>query len=194
MATVSALTVFCGSSNAAAANYRTAVERLGRTLARQRVRLIYGGGNVGLMGVAANAALDADGEVTGVIPRHIMAAEVGHTSLTELIVVDTMHQRKHKMFELSDGFVVLPGGIGTLDETIEILSWRSLDLHEKPTVLVNIDGFWDPLIDLLEHTVQNNFSKTEIHDYYTVVHGVDEVLGAVEARMRPSKPARQDII
>ena len=194
MPSVSALCVFCGSSNAAAAVYRPAAHQFGQILGARGVRLVYGGGNVGLMGIVANATLAAGGTVTGIIPRHIMAVEVGHSALTELIVVDTMHQRKRKMFEMSDAFVVLPGGVGTLDETLEILSWRTLGLHDKPVVLVNTAEYWTPLIELLDHTVRNGFSATETPGFFSVVAEVDEVLGVLEAWSEPTKPSRQDII
>ena len=190
----SALCVFCGSSNAAQAVYRNAAHQLGEILGARGVRLVYGGGNVGLMGTVANATLAAGGKVTGIIPRHILEAEVGHGALTELVVVDTMHQRKLKMFEMSDAFVALPGGVGTLDETLEILSWRTLGLHDKPLVLINTAGYWTPLINLLEHTVKNHFSSAETRDFYSVVTDVDELLGALEAWSRPTRPSRQDII
>lgn len=194
MLSVSALCVFCGSSNAVPAVYRDAAHKLGKILGACGMHLVYGGGSVGLMGAVANATLAAGGKVTGIIPRHILAAEVGHVGLTELIVVDTMHQRKLKMFEMSDAFVALPGGVGTLDETIEILSWRTLGLHDKPLVLINTAGYWTPLINLLEHTVRNHFSTTETREFYSVAANVDDLLGVLETWSRPSRRSREDVI
>src|SRR6185503_522242 len=133
--------VFCGSSSRIADAHRTAAAELGTLIAARGLRLVYGGGRIGLMGVLADAALAAGGEVVGVIPQFLVDLEVAHTGLTELRVVPTMHDRKRAMFELADAFVVLPGGLGTLDETIEIVTWKQLGLHDKPVVLVEVGSF-----------------------------------------------------
>ena len=128
---------------------RDVAVRLGELLAREGITLVYGGGGVGLMGLVANAALKAGGRVVGIIPRFLLQREAGHPALTETVVVETMHERKLQMFERSDAFVVLPGGIGTLEELFEVLSWRTLGLHTKPIVIVDQGGYWEPLAALL---------------------------------------------
>ena len=141
MADIASLCVYCGSRFGERPDYRETAVHLGQEIARQGIRLIYGGGHVGLMGAVADAVLEAGGHVVGVIPKHLQDWEVGHKGLTEMHVVDSMHSRKQLMFELSDGFVALPGGIGTLDETFEIMTWRQLRLHDKPLVILDQDGF-----------------------------------------------------
>ena len=147
------LCVFCGSRQGQSPAFAESAIRLGRLLAARGIRLVYGGGSVGLMGILADACLEAGGEVTGVITRHLMDREVGHRGCTELILVDTMLERKTRMAELSDGFLSLPGGIGTLDELFEMLTWTQLRLHQKPNALLNVDGFYDPLIAFLRQSV-----------------------------------------
>lgn len=147
------LCVFCGSRQGQSPAFAESAIRLGRLLAARGIRLVYGGGSVGLMGILADACLEAGGEVTGVITRHLMDREVGHRGCTELILVDTMLERKTRMAELSDGFLSLPGGIGTLDELFEMLTWTQLRLHLKPNALLNVDGFYDPLIAFLRQSV-----------------------------------------
>src|SRR5207249_47919 len=151
MATVQRLCVYCGSSDRVDEVYRQAAVELGHALARHGVELVYGGGRVGLMGLCADAALAAGGRVTGIIPRHLHDFEIGHHGLTELHVVESMHERKRMMFELADAVAVLPGGLGTLDETFEVITWRQLRLHDKPIVVVDIAGYWQPFQDLVEH-------------------------------------------
>lgn len=147
------LCVFCGSRQGQSPAFAESAIRIGRLLAARGIRLVYGGGSVGLMGILADSCLEAGGEVTGVITRHLMDREVGHRGCTELILVDTMLERKTRMAELSDGFLSLPGGIGTLDELFEMLTWTQLRLHQKPNALLNVDGFYDPLIAFLRQSV-----------------------------------------
>jgi uncharacterized protein (TIGR00730 family) len=149
--------VFCGSRPGARPEYVAAAKALGEAIARQGAGLVYGGASVGVMREIADAALAVGGEVIGVIPRALVDREVAHHGLTELRVVDTMHVRKATMAELSDGFVALPGGFGTLDELFEILTWAQLGMHAKPVGLVNVCGFWEPLVRLLEHMVKEGF-------------------------------------
>jgi uncharacterized protein (TIGR00730 family) len=152
------LCVYCGSAEGADPRYREAARELGAGLAARGIELIYGGGRNGLMGAAADAALAGGGRVTGIIPAHLEHREVAHRGLSELVVVTDMHQRKRVMAERADAFAVLPGGIGTLDEMVEILSWRQLGLHEKPLVVVDIAGYWSPLAELFEHIVASRFA------------------------------------
>ena len=143
------------------ASYRNAAEELGRYLAVSKIALVYGGGNVGLMGAMADAALGAGGEVIGVIPKHLMAREVGHKGLTKMHVVGSMHERKALMSDLSDGFIALPGGLGTFEEFCEVLTWSQLGLHQKPCGVLNIEDYYSPLLQMFDHAVQERFLKEE---------------------------------
>ena len=160
------LCVFCGSNAGHQPIYRAEAEKLGRLLAAQGIQLIYGGGNVGLMGAVADACLNAGGQVTGVIPEALVGKEVAgrhvdHRELTRLEVVDSMHTRKARMAELSDGFVALPGGFGTFEEFCEILTWGQLGFHVKPMGLLNVNGFYDPLLAMFERAVGDGFLRAE---------------------------------
>lgn len=152
------LCVYCGSSVGADPCYLAAARELGAGLAARGIELVYGGGRNGLMGAVADAVLADGGRATGIIPVHLEHREVAHTGLSELVVVADMHQRKRIMAERADAFAVLPGGVGTLDETIEILSWRALGLHEKPLVIIDIAGYWSPLSALFDHIVGARFA------------------------------------
>ena len=151
--------VFCGSSMGVRPVYKEAAQTLGKTLASQKFRLVYGGGNVGLMGVVADAVLLAGGEVIGVIPEFLAAKEIAHNELTVLHVVSSMHERKTKMADLADAFIALPGGYGTLEEFCEILTWAQLGLHQKPCGLLNVERYFDPLLRLFDHAVKEEFLK-----------------------------------
>lgn len=151
--------MFCGSSPGSRPVYGETAARLGRLLAERGLGLVYGGGSVGLMGIAADAALAAGGEVVGVIPHALVLREVGHTGLTDLRVVGTMHERKALMAELSDGFLALPGGIGTLEEWFEAWTWGQLGLHGKPFGMLNVAGYFDPLLAMLDHMVGERFLR-----------------------------------
>ncbi len=149
--------VFCGSSMGLRPAYKVAAQAMGETLARRDLGLVYGGGNVGLMGIVADAALAAGGQVIGVIPEFLVAKEVAHTGLTKLHVVGSMHERKALMAELSDAFVALPGGYGTLEEFCEVLSWAALGLHQKPQGLLNVEGYYNPLLRLFDQAMTEQF-------------------------------------
>ena len=157
-ARIRSVCVYCGSAGAVDERYRAAAVELGRSLAKAGIGLVFGGGHIGLMGVAADAALAAGGHVVGIIPAALRDRELGHQGVSELVVVDTMHDRKRIMAERADAFAVLPGGIGTLDEFFEILTWRQLKLHDKPIFLVDVAGYWQPLRALLDHIVAHNFA------------------------------------
>ena len=152
-----AVCVFCGSSVGSRPTYPEAARRLGTVVAERGLRLVYGGGKVGLMGFLADAALAAGGEVVGVIPKALLEKEIGHEGLSDLRVVGSMHERKMLMAELSDGFVALPGGYGTLEEFLEVLSWAQLSIHEKPCALLDVDGFFGPLSSLFDSAVEEGF-------------------------------------
>ena len=149
--------VYCGSNPGANPAYARQAEALGRRLAEQDISLVYGGGNVGLMGVVADAVLAHRGEVVGVIPQQLVDWEVAHRGVTRLEIVDSMHERKQRMFELSDGFIALPGGFGTLDEMFEMLTWRQLGLGNKPCAFLDVGGFWQPLMAMLDTMVRERF-------------------------------------
>lgn len=181
MADITSLCVYCGSSGRVRQSHKDAARELGERLARSGIRLVYGGGRVGLMGIAADAALANGGEVAGVIPKFLEALEVGHTECTEFHVTDNMHDRKLKMATLSDAFAVLPGGLGTLDETFEILTWKQLGLHDKPIVLVDVDGFWTPLSNLIEAQIEENYIRAEHRDLYRIAPTVADVLPTIRS-------------
>lgn len=151
--------VYCGSNFNGNANLLTAIEDLAKTMANQNITLVFGGGSVGVMGVLANEVLKGGGKAIGIIPQFLMDKEVGHTGLTELIITENMHQRKQKMIDLAEGFVILPGGFGTLEELFEVLTWLQLGLHGKPIGVLNIDGFYDPLFAQMDLMVKNKFVK-----------------------------------
>ena len=167
--------VFCGSNSGAGEGYAEAARALARAIARRGLRLVYGGGNIGLMGVLGEAALAAGAHVIGVTPRRLLEREVVHTGLTELRVVDTMHERKALMAELSDAFIALPGGLGTLDELFEALTWTQLGIHRKPSGLLDAQGYFDKLAAFLDHAVEQRFVKAE-HRAMLVVEREPEAL------------------
>jgi uncharacterized protein (TIGR00730 family) len=181
----SSLCVYCGSSIGIDSRHMDAARDLGRLLARRHIRLVYGGARIGMMGTLADSALAAGGEVVGIIPGHLDKTEMGHRGATELIVVDSMHRRKFMMFELSDAFAILPGGLGTLDETFEMLTWRKLGLHDKPVILADIAGYWRPLLGLIDHVIAQGFAAPTDRDLYRIVATIEEVADAVERAPRP---------
>ncbi|MEU2348323.1 TIGR00730 family Rossman fold protein [Modestobacter sp. NPDC049651] len=180
------IAVFTGSQ-LGPASHRTAAETLGRDLARAGVGVVYGGGNVGLMGVVADAALAAGGEVVGVIPQHLVDDEVAHAGLTDLVVVGSMHERKARMAELADAFVALPGAAGTLEEVFEAWTWGMLGLHEKPVAFLDADGFWQPLLDQLRRMVDDGYLAAGRLDALGVVHDAAGLLAFVEGYEHPAR-------
>jgi len=189
MAKLRALCVYCGASGRGDPRHLKTAAALGRRAAERGVGIVFGGGGVGLMGAVADGALAAGGRVTGVIPEILVAREAGHRDVTEIVVVDSMHVRKQRMFELSDAFCILPGGLGTLDETFEILTWKQLELHDKPVVLLNLGGYWDPLVHLLDHLVAANYASPRHVRLWQVVTRIEDVFGAVEAAPSPCRPS-----
>jgi uncharacterized protein (TIGR00730 family) len=172
--------VFCGSSSGRRPEYRAAAEELGRELARRKIGLVYGGGNVGLMGALADAVLSVGGEVTGIIPEHLVAKEAGHNGLTRLHVVRSMHERKALMADLSDAFIALPGGLGTLEEFCEVLTWSQLGLHSKPCGILNVAGFYSPLLAVFDHLVEERFVSRENRALVLARQSPCELLRALE--------------
>jgi uncharacterized protein (TIGR00730 family) len=177
----SSICVFCGARFGTDPAAREVAEQLGELLAREAIALVYGGGGVGLMGLVANAALKAGGRAVGIIPRFLLQREAGHPALSETVVVETMHERKLEMFERSDAFVVLPGGIGTLEEFFEVLSWRTLGLHSKPIVIIDQGGYWQPLAALLRGVVEGGFAERTHLDHVAFVSDLKDVLPAIAA-------------
>ncbi len=186
MANIRSLCVYCGSSSKVCDSHREAARELGVILANEGIRLVFGGGRVGLMGIVADAALDNGGEVIGVIPKFLEQWEVGHSGCSELIVTENMHDRKLRMATLSDAFAILPGGLGTLDETFEILTWKQLELHDKPIVIVDVDGYWKPLSTLIEAQIAENYVRAEHGNLFTTVSTAAEVLPTIES-MPPAR-------
>ena len=179
--------LFCGSSDAADPAFLESAAAFGRLLANQGVRLVYGGGGIGLMGAAANAAHGAGGAVLGVMPEFLRRREVIYDAV-ETVVVKTMHERKRIMFEQSDAFAVFPGGIGTLEEVVELLSWRRLELHAKPIVFLDQKGFWTPFFALIDHTVAERVSPPWIASTWSVAATAGEVLDVIRAQWTASPP------
>jgi len=175
--------LFCGSRPGDSPTFVKDAEALGHELARRGHRLVYGAGDRGLMGAAARAAQSAGGPVTGVIPEHLVDAEVGKRDIDEYIVTRSMHERKMLMFQRSDAVIALPGGPGTLDELIEVLTWRQLGLHARPVVLVNLDGYWAPLLALLEQTVAHGFADRSFLAFLDVVETSPAAVDIVEQRL-----------
>lgn len=167
--------VYCGSSSNVDDVYKEAATKLGRLIAEEGWGVVYGGGRVGLMGIVADSALENGADVIGIIPEHIQAREIEHTDLTELHVVDTMHVRKQMMVDRSQAFVILAGGLGTLDELFELLTWKQLGLHDKPIVIVNIDGYWTKLLEAMDNIADKGFMRDTDMDLFECVDTVDEV-------------------
>jgi uncharacterized protein (TIGR00730 family) len=188
MASMNRICVFCGSSVGTDPVYRALAADLGRTLAQQGVTTVFGGGRVGLMGVVADAALAEGGEVIGVIPQSLMDRELGHAGLTELHVVDSMHARKALMAELSEGFVALPGGLGTLEELFEVWTWAQLGMHRKPCGLLDTNGFFAPLVAFLDHLVTNGFVGAAHRAMLTVATSPEELLARFATYTPPVVP------
>lgn len=181
--------VFCGSRSGHDPAHATLARALGAGLVREGIGLVYGGGRIGLMGVVADAVLDAGGHAIGVIPDFLMRHEIPHRSLSRLEVVGTMHQRKQRMVELSDAFLTLPGGFGTFDETVEIITWRQLGLHDKPVLIVNGGGWARALVGLFETAIAQGFAHPSTRGLFEVVDGADGALARLRALPSFSTPA-----
>ena len=179
--TQNAVCVFCGSQPGRRAEYVAAAREMARLLAQSGIELVYGGGHVGLMGALADAAVAHGGRVVGVIPEHLMRPEVAHQALTELIVVDSMHTRKQTMARRSDGFIVLPGGFGTLEEMFEMLTWLQLRLQAKPVALLNVAGYFDSLLQFLEHAAGEGLIRREHQDLLLVERAPAQILARLSA-------------
>ncbi|MBO0738029.1 MAG: TIGR00730 family Rossman fold protein [Alphaproteobacteria bacterium] len=194
MGNIRRLCVYCGSSDAVDRQYRDAASELGACLASSGIGLVYGGGRVGLMGLLADAALAGGGAVTGIIPLRLRDAELAHSGISELLVVDGMHERKRVMAEKADAFAILPGGIGTLDETFEIVSWKQLGLHRKPILLVDIAGYWKPLLRVFDHLVAEGFARPQVPGLLQVVPTVAALMAALAVAPPPSPDMHPELL
>jgi len=176
MKKIQAVCVYCGASNRLDQVHKEAANRLGILLAQENIKLVFGGGRVGLMGILADAVVNNGGQAMGFIPHYLEEYEGAHNGAQELHVVDSMHTRKSKMAENSDAFVILPGGFGTLDELFEIITWRQINLHTKPIIIVNIDNYWNPLVNLMKNVVENKFATIADIQLVTFVSSVEEAI------------------
>ncbi len=181
-----AVCVYCGSSNGTRPVYMETAKAFGRALVANDLSLVYGGGRVGLMGAIADEVLFHGGRAIGVIPELLMSKEVGHTGLTELHVVADMHERKKKMADLSDAFVSMPGGVGTFEELFEVYTWAQLGYHQKPVALLNVDGYYDPLISMLQHTVAEGFMRAPFFDMLQVEANPQAMIAALRRYTPPT--------
>lgn len=173
--------VFCGAQNAVPQAHLDVGKQLGEYLADNNQKLVYGGGDCGIMGAVANGTMNKGGWVTGVFPRHLRNIENEHQELSEIIMVDSMHERKQIMYEKSDAFVILPGGFGTMDEMFEIITWRQIQLHEKPVFIFNHLGYWDHLVSLMDGIITAGFAREVNREYYTVAKTFDELTALISA-------------
>ena len=180
------ISVFCGSSSGNDNIYLEQARLLGQTLASQNIELVYGGAKVGLMGALADGALNAGGKVIGVLPRFLQLKEIAHEGLTELILVDSMHERKMKMNELCDGVIAMPGGFGTLEEFFEMLTWAQLGLHKKPIAILNIDGFYDDLTSLIKRMVDSGFLKDSNRQMLLISSDINDLLDQMKNYVAPA--------
>ncbi|RED23558.1 hypothetical protein BD847_2618 [Flavobacterium cutihirudinis] len=180
------ITVFCGSSFGTEEIYKEQATLLGKTLAKENIELVYGGANVGLMGAVADGVLNEGGKAIGVLPNFLRSKEIAHLGLTELILVESMHERKTKMNDLSDGVIALPGGFGTLEELFEMLTWAQLGLHKKPIAILNINGFYDALIQLTENMVEKGLLKEVNQQMLLVSDNIDDLLDKMKNYVAPT--------
>ena len=183
--------VYCGSARQASQKYFLAARRMGETLARAGLTLVYGGGKTGLMGALADSVLAGGGQVIGVITTGMNTPELAHTRLTRLEVTDTIHQRKARMYALADGYLALPGGYGTLDELFETLTWAQIGEHQKPVGLLNVDGYYDPLLEMLDRAVAEKFLYPEHRDSLVCATEPEQLLAAMAAHVYPHAAARK---
>jgi uncharacterized protein (TIGR00730 family) len=194
MATIKRVCVYCGAAGNVEESYRAAAIRMGSLLAENGLGLVYGGGRVGLMGLMADSALAYGGEVTGIIPAHLHEREIGHTGLTQLRVVGSMHERKQTMFELADAFAILPGGFGTLEEALECITWRQLGLHDKPILLIDVQDYWVPLLRLFEHVIDSGFAPLGARSLYQVLGRIEDLPDALLKAPRPTAAAKSGLV
>ncbi len=187
MKEISSLCVFCGSRTGNDPAHAETARQLGEAIAFRQIRLVYGGGRIGLMGIVAGAVFKGGGQITGIIPDFLMHMEIGNDQVGDLIITDSMHSRKAKMFELSDAAIILPGGIGTLEEAFEIITWKQLRQHDKPIILVDVNDYWTPFTKLIEDIIEGGFAHEKVLELYTVVNCVDEIFPALVNAPEPDQ-------
>lgn len=178
---IKSVCVYCGSRTGNKPYFAEMANQLGHLIAEEDMTLVYGAGSVGLMGITARAAVEKGGNVIGIIPEHLDAIEITQEGLGELHITQNMHERKKMMFDRSDAFIVLPGGLGTLDETLEVMTWAQLSLHKKPIILLNQNDYWSPLIDLINHVVDDGFADSKNRDLLHVVETAEEAMSYLKA-------------
>lgn len=172
--------VFCGAQNAVPQQHLDLANKFGQDLAKNQRKLVYGGGDCGLMGAVANGALEQSGEVVGVFPRSLSRIEVEHQGLSKMYLVDSMHERKQIMYDHSSVFVILPGGFGTMDEMFEVITWKQIGVHDKPVVILNHEGYWNPLKELMENIISKGFAKPQTREFYQYVDTHEELYKVLE--------------
>jgi uncharacterized protein (TIGR00730 family) len=177
---IQSVCIFCGASSGFDSAYHAAAAELGETIGSKGINLIYGGGQTGLMGVIADSVLNSGGEVTGVIPDYLNNRGLGHQGLSRLEIVNSMHERKRRMFDLADGIVVLPGGVGTLEEALEVITWKQLGMNDKPIVILNVQKYWQKLDELIFAMIEHGFAAPPTQDLYELVNNPSEVVPMLE--------------
>lgn len=193
MSNIQSICVYCSARNVAPI-YQESIKALGEWIGESGRTLVYGGSRSGLMGMIADSTLNHGGQAIGIIPHHIQDLEIMHEGLSEQHVVDTMHERKQMMIEKSDAFIAMPGGFGTLEEFLEVLTWKQLKLHDYPIVLANINGYWDPLIDMLNKAIDNRFAEKENKDLFRVITDTHEIEGALLSQPRERHSAHKELL
>jgi uncharacterized protein (TIGR00730 family) len=194
MKKIKSICVYCGSRSGKGKSFQELALNVGTLLAKNNIELIYGGGNVGLMGIISTSVMDNGGTVHGIIPSHLDEREKSHVKITKLTIVNNMHQRKKMMFDHSDAFLVLPGSIGTLDETIEAITWAQLKLHDKPIIILNHENYWAPLMGLLNNIIENEFTNPETLKLFHVVNSADDVLPLLKTLPDPKIDPKNTLI
>ena len=187
MKDIKSIAVYCGSKPGAKSAYAIVARELGAQMAARGIRLVFGGGRMGIMGEVADQVLAGGGKVTGVIPHFLDDLEVAHKGVTELIVVENMHERKHIMYTRSDAFVILPGGLGTLDECMEIITWKQLQIHACPIIILDVDGYWRSLRELFKDIVEGEFAHPKALELFSIVNSVDGVFEAINSAPEPDR-------
>lgn len=194
MENIKTICVYCGASNGVEQQFKQAAAQMGKIIGESGKCLVYGGGRSGLMGIVADATLAAGGQVVGVIPHHLQEREVKHTELTELHLTKDMHTRKKMMMDRADAFVVLAGGLGTLEEFFEVVTWKQLGIHDKPIIVINIGGYWDKLICSIEHIIELGFAKPHHRELFTVIDTPDNLLTALASAPESHLATQSDLV
>ena len=179
---INSIGVYCASSNGKNKIYKTTASHLGHLIALNKKKLIYGGGNIGTMKALADSSYSNGGEVIGIITKHLLKREKRNLNISKLVIVDSMHKRKEKIFRLSDVLIAMPGGVGTIDELIEVITWKQLGIHSKPIILLNINNYWNPLIKVLEHVHKTGFAKKQILRTYKIANNITELFKILRLR------------